>query len=34
MDYKADFRPFEFALDGTWRPARDRSEALAALKIA
>jgi len=34
MDYKADFRPFEFALDGAWRPARDRSEALAALESA
>lgn len=34
MDYKADFRPFEIARNGRWLPARDRSEALAALEIA
>ncbi len=28
MDYKADFRPFELAIDGTWLPFADRRQAL------
>lgn len=31
MDYKASFRPFEYAREGSWKPAADRQEALAAL---
>jgi arginyl-tRNA--protein-N-Asp/Glu arginylyltransferase len=34
MDYKAGFRPFEYASSGAWLPARDRGEAAAAVGAA
>jgi len=34
MDYKASFRPFERASNGTWLPAEDRGSALAAIGCA
>lgn len=34
MDYKADFRPFEYAREGEWHPAPDRAAVLAALGAA
>jgi len=34
MDYKASFRPFEYAWEGEWRPAAGRGEVLDVLEAA